>query len=53
MLGDRLTRDGQIAGERGGRRLAAGQQGVEEPAAGRVGDRRPELIDVVAASPHC
>jgi hypothetical protein len=50
LLGDRLTCDRQLGGERGGGRLSTSQEIAEQPTAARVGDRRPELVDVAAAT---
>ena len=52
LLGHRLARNRQIAGERGRGRLSPSQEIAEQPAAGGVGDGRPQLVDLGGGGTH-
>jgi hypothetical protein len=53
VLGDALSRDGELGSERAGRRFPALEQPVEQPQPHWVTERRPQAICVLAFLRYC
>ena len=52
VLGDALSCDGELGGERTRRRSAALEQQVEQPEPHRIAERRPQAVGVLAVLRH-